>query len=95
MISLTNSLMIFLRVSMDAPGLFPRLGQILAESHQPRAIRGGKRWSMLRLFEGLELDLQVAQLDQLLALAPLQLTGNQPVIGIDGVVLSPCPSGLY
>ncbi|MGY4182988.1 hypothetical protein ACVIHH_008279 [Bradyrhizobium sp. USDA 4518] len=43
------------------PGAVPRPGQILAESHQPRAIRGGKRWRMLRLFEGLELDLQVAQ----------------------------------
>lgn len=48
---------------------------------------------MLRLFEGLKLDLHVAQLNQLLVPAPLQLTGDQPVIGIDGVVRSPCPGG--
>ena len=89
MISLTSNLMIFLRVSMDTPGLFHALANLL-RVHQSCALLGRKRWDLQRLLEALELNLQVAQLNQLLVPAPLQLTGDQPVIGIDGIVLATC-----
>ncbi len=49
---------------------------------------------MLGLAEVVELHLQIVQLYQLLVPTPLQLTGNQAIVRIDGVVLAACPSGL-
>ena len=49
---------------------------------------------MLGLAEVVELHLQIAQLYQLLVPTPLQLAGNQAIVGIKGVVLAACPGGL-
>ena len=49
---------------------------------------------MLGLIEVIELHLQSVQLYQLLVPTPLQLAGNQAIVGIDSVVLAACPGGL-
>ena len=44
--------------------------------------------------ERFELDLEVAQLDQLFVPAPLQLAGDQPIVGIDHNILATSAGGL-
>ena len=85
--------MIFLRVSIDTPGLFHALARSLPEGHQPRTVFGRKRRRLLGLTESLELDLQIAQLHQLLVPAPLQFAGDQTIVGINGIVLTMRPGG--
>ena len=72
----------------------PGLYQILAQDHQPGTIFGRKGRGLLGLAEVVELHLQIAQLYQLLVPTPLQLAGNQAIVGIDGVVLTASPGGL-
>ena len=62
--------------------------------HQPGTIFGRKGRGLLGLAEVVELHLQIAQLYQLLVPTPLQLAGNQAIVGIDGVVLPASPGGL-
>jgi hypothetical protein len=48
---------------------------------------------LLRLDQCLELGFQIAQLRQLLVPAPLQFTGDQTIVGINGIVLTIRPGG--
>ena len=62
--------------------------------HKLCAILGRQRGRILRVSERFELDLEVAQLDQLFVPAPLQLAGDQPIVGIDHIILATSAGGL-
>jgi hypothetical protein len=72
----------------------PGLSQVLAQGHEPGTSFGREGCGLLGLVEVVELHLQIAQLHQLLVPTPLKLTGNQAIVGINGVVLTACPGGL-
>jgi hypothetical protein len=85
--------MIFLRVSTDTRAV-PGFRQVLAQGHQPGTICGRKSKGLLSLIEVVELHFQSVQLYQLLVPTPLQLAGNQAIVGIDSIILAACPGGL-
>src|SRR6516162_7425404 len=77
-----------MRRSYSMPWLSP------CQVHQLCAILGRQRGRILRVSERFELDLEVAQLDQLFVPAPLQFAGDQPIVGIDHIILATSPGGL-
>jgi hypothetical protein len=72
----------------------PGLRQGLPQGHQPGTIFGRKGWTLLGLAEAVELHLQIAQSYQFIVPTPLQLAGNQAIVGIDSVILAASPGGL-
>ena len=86
--------MIFLRVSIVAPGLFHALARSLPRDISLARSSAERAGALLVLIKAFALDLQVTQLNQLLVPASLQFAGNQTIIGVDRIILPTRPGSL-
>ena len=71
----------------------PRSSQVLTECHPPRAVGLGQRGHAVGV-KPIDLEFKLAHRDQALVPSPLQLTGDQAVLGIGRVILALRSDGL-
>ena len=85
----TNNLFAGLR---SGAGILPSLHQVLAERHEPLAVRlsQGRRFVCV---EPIDLEFKIANRNQALVPSMLQLAGDQAILRVGGVILAMRPGG--